>query len=91
MSTSMLVKKMQAAAVEQGIEAEIVAVSLSEFDEAIKTYDVCLLGPQVRFRHEDLSKEAAEYGKKVGVVDSMAYGMMNGSKVLEQALTLLAS
>lgn len=89
MSTSMLVQKMKAAAAERGLEADIVAVSLSDFDETIKEYDVCLLGPQVRFRHDDLAKQAAEYGKKVGVVDSMAYGMMNGSKVLEQALELL--
>ncbi|CAM3745785.1 PTS sugar transporter subunit IIB [Parendozoicomonas haliclonae] len=89
MSTSMLVNKMKAAAAEQGIEADIIAVSLADFDDTIKEYDVCLLGPQVKFRHEGLSAQAAEYGKKVGVIDSMAYGMMKGDKVLEQALALL--
>ncbi len=89
MSTSMLVKKMKAAAAERNLETDIIAVSLSEFDETITEYDVCLLGPQVRFRHEDLARQAAEYGKKVAVIDSMAYGMMKGDQVLDQALALL--
>jgi len=91
MSTSMLVNKMKASAAERGLEADIIAVSLSEFDDTIKEYDVCLLGPQVRFRHQDLASQAAEYGKKVGVVDSLAYGMMKGDQVLDQALELLDS
>ncbi|EMK6963121.1 PTS sugar transporter subunit IIB, partial [Vibrio cholerae] len=50
MSTSMLVKKMQQAAESKGIECKIDALSVNAFEEAIQEYDVCLLGPQVRFQ-----------------------------------------
>ena len=46
-----------------------------------------LLGPQVRFL-EGKMKGIAD-GKPVAVIDMMAYGSMNGEKVLEQALKLL--
>lgn len=89
MSTSMLVRKMQAAAAEQGVEAEIAALPMAEFDQGIKDYDVCLLGPQVRFKLKDFQQQAAELNKQVEIVDSMAYGLMQGDKVLAQALKLL--
>lgn len=89
MSTSMLVKKMEAAAAEQNIETEIVARPMADFDDAIQEYDVCLLGPQVRFKLNDFQKQAAEYNKKVAVIDPMAYGMMKGDQVLNQAIELL--
>jgi PTS system cellobiose-specific IIB component len=51
MSTSLLVTKMQKAAEEKGIDAEIFAVSASDADNNLesKNVDVLLLGPQVRF------------------------------------------
>lgn len=57
MSTSMLVKKMEQAAEIKGIECKIDAMSVNAFEEAIKEYDVCLLGPQVRFQLEELRKQ----------------------------------
>ncbi len=53
MSTSMLVKKMEQAAEIKGIKCKIDAMSVNAFEEAIKEYDVCLLGPQVRFQLEE--------------------------------------
>ncbi|MCF8698140.1 PTS sugar transporter subunit IIB, partial [Enterococcus faecium] len=51
MSTSLLVTKMQKAAEEKGMEADIFAVSASDADNNLesKNVDVLLLGPQVRF------------------------------------------
>lgn len=89
MSTSMLVKKMQEAAEARQIDAEITAYSMSEFDEVIKEHDVYLLGPQVRFMLNDLSQKAAELNKKVEAIDPVAYGTMQGSKVLDQAIALI--
>lgn len=91
MSTSMLVKKMEQAAQERDIECHIEAVSVSVFDSAIQEYDVCLLGPQVRYQLEELQAIADGYGKKVSAISPMAYGMMKGDEVLEQALELLPS
>ena len=89
MSTSMLVRKMKEAAKEQNIETEIEALSMAEFEDAIQEYDICLLGPQVRFKLDDFQKQAAVYNKKVAVIDPMAYGMMKGEQVLRQALEML--
>ncbi|ETU61972.1 PTS sugar transporter subunit IIB [Enterococcus faecalis] len=51
MSTSLLVTKMQKAAEDRGMEADIFAVSASEADTNLenKEVNVLLLGPQVRF------------------------------------------
>lgn len=87
MSTSFVVKKMQESAAAKGIEAEIWAVADADAAENIKKADVMLLGPQVRFL-EGKMKGIAD-GKPVAVIDMMAYGSMNGEKVLEQALKLL--
>lgn len=91
MSTSMLVKKMEQAATERDLEVEIAAVPMAEFDDAIEQYDVCLLGPQVKFKLADFQKQAAELNKQVAAIDPMAYGMMKGGQVLDQALALLDS
>ena len=90
MSTSMLVQRMRKAADERGMECHIEAQSVSTFDEAIKEFDVCLLGPQVRFQLDELRKVASPYGKNVDAISPMAYGMMKGDEVLEQALALMA-
>ncbi|WP_394246753.1 PTS sugar transporter subunit IIB [Vibrio profundi] len=89
MSTSMLVKKMQEAAVVKEIECHIEAVSVSVFDELIQDFDVCLLGPQVRFQQDELQKVADRYNKRVEAIPAMTYGMMKGDEALNQALSLI--
>ncbi|GAA5647872.1 PTS sugar transporter subunit IIB [Vibrio proteolyticus] len=89
MSTSMLVRKMEQAAEIKGIECKIDALSVNAFEDAIKEYDVCLLGPQVRFQLEALQKTAQEHGKNIAAISPQAYGMMKGDEVLEQALALI--
>lgn len=88
MSTSMLVKKMQDAAAEKGVEAEIWAVGDAESVEEVKKADIILLGPQVRYLEKKMN-ERVHNEKPVAVIDMMAYGTMNGAKVLEQAIGVL--
>jgi len=90
MSTSMLVKKMRTAAQAQNIDIEIEAFPLEKFNESIQQYDLCLLGPQVRYKLEDFKKIAAGHNKKVEAINPMDYGMMKGENVLKFALDLLA-
>ena len=89
MSTSMLVKKMRTSAEEQGVDVELIALPLEKFNEGIDEYDLCLLGPQVRYKLAEFQKIAAEQGKKVEAINSMDYGTMKGDKVLAFALELL--
>ena len=97
MSTSMLVSKMKEAAKSKNIDADIFAVpagnALSQLDS--KTIDCVLLGPQVSYMEDDFKKmldgrkNSFENSIPLAVIDMQAYGMMNGSKVLDQALSLI--
>lgn len=89
MSTSLLVKKMRVAAEAQGIEAQIDAYSVAEFDEQVSHYQVVLLGPQVKYLLNDLTARAEPHGVPVSVIGMSDYGMQNGEHVLEQALELI--
>lgn len=64
MSTSLLVTKMQKAAEEKGMEADIFAVSASDADNNLesKNVDVLLLGPQVRFMKAQFEQKLAPKG-----------------------------
>ncbi|MDQ0222814.1 PTS sugar transporter subunit IIB [Streptococcus moroccensis] len=90
MSTSMLVSKMQKAAEAKGLEATIFAVPVSEVDaEVAKQHiDVLLTGPQVKFMVKQY-KEKFEPDIKVDAIDMVAYGTMNGEKVLGTALEMV--
>ena len=91
MSTSLLVTKMQKAAEAKGIDQDIFAVFGSDADNnlANKDVDVLLLGPQVRFMKADFEKRLEPKGIPLDVINMADYGMMNGEKVLDQAITLI--
>ena len=91
MSTSLLVTKMEKAAEEKAIDADIFAVSASEADNILeeKNVDVLLLGPQVRFMKAQFEQKVAPKGIKLDVINMADYGMMNGEKVLAQAEKLM--
>ncbi|KFN90487.1 PTS sugar transporter subunit IIB [Tetragenococcus muriaticus] len=91
MSTSLLVTKMQKAADDKGMEAEIFACSSSEADQNLenRSVDVLLLGPQVRFMKGDFEKRLAPKGIPLDVINMSDYGMMNGENVLQQAENLM--
>lgn len=91
MSTSLLVTKMEKAAEDKGMEADIFAVSASEADQYLesKPVDVLLLGPQVRFMKTQFEQKLAPKGIPLEVINMTDYGMMNGEKVLAQAESLM--
>ena len=84
-STSMLVKRMQQAAEQQGFECTIEAHPVNQATEFADS-DVILLGPQVRF---ELDKVKGQVNCPVESIDMMAYGTMNGEAVLKQARALM--
>lgn len=88
MSTSLLVTKMQQAAKEQGIEAEIWAISEVNLPNEIQNCDVLLLGPQVRYILGKAQELAAPHNIPVEVINMMSYGRCDGKAVLESALNL---
>lgn len=89
MSTSLLVNKMKKAAEEEGIEAVIVAMSESAFGSYDQRTDVLLLGPQVSYLLSKMKNTYEPKGIKVASIDPVAYGMMDGKKVLKTALRMI--
>lgn len=88
MSTSALVKKMQETAQLKGIEANIWAVGDAQSKNEVVKADIVCLGPQVRFLEKKMN-EMVNHEKPVMVIDMPTYGMMNGAKVLDEALKKL--
>lgn len=91
MSTSLLVTKMKKAVEAKGEEADIFAISASEFDEYLskKDIDVVLLGPQVKFMKKQFEPKLAEKNIPIDSINMQHYGMMDGEKVLDHATKLI--
>ncbi|WP_127848346.1 PTS sugar transporter subunit IIB [Lacticaseibacillus hulanensis] len=87
-SSSLLVKHMQDAAKDEGRDYTIFATSVyAATDEYPRRHpDVLLIGPQVRFESEKLTKALPI---PVQVIDMHDYGTMNGPAVLAVAEELM--
>lgn len=83
MSTSLLVNKMRDEAKKAGKDYDINAYAMSEADVKGQDADVILLGPQVRFAMDKISKMFPN--KPIAVIDMRAYGMMDGKAALALA------
>ena len=88
-STSMLVERMKDAAKERGMEVNIDATAEGKVDKLIQNVDILLLGPQVGYMEESFKKKYSSHSVAIATIPSMDYGMMNGKKVLADALNLL--
>lgn len=88
MSTSMLVKKMNQSAKARKIEVDIEAMAESQLKNHLDGLDVVLIGPQVRYLEKKVKEFVEPKGVKVAIIDSVAYGLMQGDKVLDQAIKL---
>lgn len=88
MSTSILVRNMQKAAEELGVDASINAKSLTEAKkEGMDNADVVLLGPQVAYELKNVQEAAGDI--PAAVIDMKEYGSMDGKKVLKTAYKLM--
>jgi len=90
MSTSMLIRKMEDAARAKNIELKVSAYPESQLTKYVPTADVVLIGPLIRFALKKIAAECEKYKIPVEVITPQDYGMMNGAKVLEQAIRLTA-
>ncbi len=87
-STGMVVKKMIAAAQSKGIEADIAAYPFTQLENFIEEKDVILIGPQLAFKKDAAIKSFPDHAKKIDVIAPMDFGMMNGVKILEDAIKI---
>ncbi|MCG7339276.1 PTS sugar transporter subunit IIB [Staphylococcus sp. ACRSN] len=91
MSTSLLVSKMNEVAEKQDLNVQIDAVSSDNAFSMLQDYDVLLIGPQMRFMKRKFEKHVKEQGIEIpiDIIDTVAYGRIDGAGVLNQALTLI--
>lgn len=82
MSTSLLVNSMRKFA---GKEDQIEAFSVEAAETYAVEYDVILVGPQLRFRYQEIEKDLAEYHKPIRLLDARLFGKMDGKAALELA------
>ncbi|MCD8326540.1 MAG: PTS sugar transporter subunit IIB [Lachnospiraceae bacterium] len=87
MSTGLLMKKMAAYWAEQGEDLTINAVGLAEYNDVYKDYDIILVGPQVRYKLNDIKKDT---GLPADVVNSLDYAIANCPNIMKQAKALMA-
>lgn len=86
-STSMLVEKMKEAASNKGIDIVIDACGEGSLENYLPA-DIVMLGPQMGHAEDDVKAKVGP-NIPVTVINMMDYGMMNGEKVLEDALALI--
>ncbi|MGX7108833.1 PTS sugar transporter subunit IIB [Facklamia miroungae] len=91
MSTTMLVNKMNNIVKSEGLDYDIISSSIQEMEDYVnkQNIDVLLLGPQVSYLSEGLSKQYAPKKIVVDSIDKNDYGLANGKKVLAHAESLL--
>ncbi|WP_100011575.1 PTS sugar transporter subunit IIB [Lentibacillus sediminis] len=88
MSTSLLVKKMNQAASARGLDVEVEAYAVDSLETQLKTADILLIGPQIRYKKNEIFPKAEAAGVPIEIIDMKAYGTIDGEKVLDQALEL---
>ena len=91
MSTSMLAQNMQDVANENNFPVEVKAFSHGELQKIMDELnpDVIMLGPQVKYLYDETIKQFGHLGKPILMINAEDYGVMNGAKVLKQALIAL--
>lgn len=89
MSTSMLMMKMRDSAKKKGVETNIIAMSETSFETYEGKTDVLLIAPQISFLEDEIRARYESSGMKISLIQMVDYGMMNGEKVLDTALSEL--
>ncbi len=87
LSTGMLMNKMRDAASKMGYECTINAYSVSQAKNIADKADCILIGPQVRYELDSVKKQCPHL--PVEVIDMVAYGRLDGAKVLNSAKKLM--
>lgn len=85
MSTGMLVNRMKEYADSIKITADIEAFGLNELADHISGTDIILLAPQIGYQLPEMKEKFP--GIRVLVIEMIDYGMMNGQKVFQMAIS----
>lgn len=81
MSTSLLMKKMEKYAKEEGFALKIQAVGMSDYEDVYRDYDVILLGPQVSYKKNEISEAT---NLPIAIIATYDYAIGNVSNIFKQ-------
>lgn len=91
-STSVMVTRMREVVAKSEMlkdkNIRIDARNAGDLKDYIASYDLVLVGPQMKHKLSELSIIAQHHGKPIEVIDSKAYGLADGALILKQALYL---
>lgn len=87
-STGMLMEKMKTAAEMRGEEVEIKAIAASGLADHIADYDCLLIAPQISYMENEVATKYPDF--PYYLIEPVDYGRLNGEKVLNEALSLIA-
>lgn len=90
-STGLVMRKMRDASEKKNISSEIEAYSESELEAIVEEVGCILLAPQLSFKLEKFKKDHPAHAGKFTVISPMDFGMMDGEKILADAIALIES
>lgn len=87
MSSSLLVQKMREEVKQRGLEdIKIGACAKTQYLKYLDEADVLLIAPQLNFMSNELKQLTKQYNLKVFNIDSLAYGKLDASTILDSVL-----
>ena len=86
MSTSILMKKMEAYAKEHDFNLEIEAVGMGVYKDIAANYDIMLLGPQIAYRKKSIEETV---DMPVVAIAPQDYAFGNSEKIFKQVEAVL--
>lgn len=87
-TSSSLAKAVNDEAKKRNIDVTVDAGGTGEFKKKAQNYSVVLLEPQVRHLRKEVETTASKYNIPVEIVNMQAFAMLDGSKVLDQILSM---
>ena len=87
MSSSALMKKTKDYVAQQQLDINIIASTTDRVKSGAVSFDVLLLGPQIRFEKAKLVKQFP--GKPIDIIPMVYYGRIDGEGVVKFGLELL--
>lgn len=85
MSTSILMKKMEAYWAEKGEELSIKAVGLGEYQDVFQDFDIVMVGPQVSYRLKEIKENT---NLPCEAIPSFDYAIAECSNIMKLAKKL---
>lgn len=86
MSTGILMKKMEKWASDKGIDLEVKAYGIGEYESHYKAYDCILLGPQISYKECEVKSNV---DIPVDLIQSFDYAVGNVDNIMKQVDKLL--